>query len=119
MRRLLFIVCLAALRAQDVPDAASLLESSKHALDRYPSYQYQYTYTMEGTRPLVTSSLVSVSKSEKTHIDSTRSSFGGGMVVVNDGQTSWAYQAEGNVYLRQDGHPEFEALLVLDRKSVV
>ena len=99
-------------------DAASLLEASKHALDQYESYQYRYTFTMESDPPpFITSSLISVSKSGKMGVDSTRQPFGSGIVVQYDGRTALAYRTEQNVYIQEEGKSGLEGLLAAARSG--
>src|ERR1700722_6600231 len=108
----LIFVPLLGLRAQGVPDAASILESSTHAFDRYQSYQFQSTVTLANSLPSgvrnqparIVASVAGMNPG-KVHIDSETRVFrditGGAATVVSDGQMTWTYQVERNLYKKQ------------------
>jgi outer membrane lipoprotein-sorting protein len=122
MKGCLILVWTFALSAQGVPDAASILESSRHAFDRYQSYQFQFTVTVINTLPSgarnpparIIASVAGMSPG-KVHIDSALHLGGisGVMRVVSDGQMTWIYEAESNSYKKQAEESRIDSLLDL------
>src|SRR5580698_5713940 len=104
MRRFLILVCFAVLKAQEAPNAVSLLEASKHALDRYESYQFQTTVTVTipptpdpASPPRVISASVAGVNPGKVRIDSEIHTFGKTFDVVNvvsSGHSTVLYEPE-------------------------
>jgi len=123
MKGLLVLICLVALKAQGVPDAASILESSRHALDRYQSYQLQSTVTVTTTLPsgaknppvLISASVAEMSPGKVRIESETRAVVmtAGVATVVSDGQTTWTYEKERNAYRKQAEEGSIDALLDL------
>jgi outer membrane lipoprotein-sorting protein len=116
----LIFVSIAALHAQ-IPDAASILETSRHALDRYQSYQFQSTTTVVTppppgfkNEPVRMISSVTGMNPGKVHIESETRAFdrpAGVATVVSDGQTTWIYEAERNAYKKQAEGGSIDLLL--------
>jgi outer membrane lipoprotein-sorting protein len=113
---------IAVLHAQGVPDAASILESSRHAFDRYQSYQFRSTVTISSlpsgvkNEPVRIVAFVAGTSPGMVHIDSETRVFGdtGGVAaLVSDGQTTWTYQTERNLYRKQAEEESIDSLLDL------
>lgn len=111
MRFTALIISLVALHGEDLPDAATLLERSAHALDGYESFQFQSTVVITvlpaetKNPPMVTSASVTGMSFGKLHVESKNQDPGGGgaMTVVSDGQTTWNYLSGRGEYKRQKG----------------
>lgn len=123
MRRFLVFVCFAVLKAQDAPDAASLLESSKHALDRYHSYQFQTTIIVAiapTLDPAIPSRLISAAVAAlspgKVRIDSEIQAFGrtlDAMKAVSRGDSTVIYEEERGQFRVQNEEAVLSVLLDL------
>jgi outer membrane lipoprotein-sorting protein len=95
------------LRAQGLPDAATLLERSAHALDGYQTYQFEFSAISRTTRsdqinrlPEISGS-VSGTHAGAWHIEATSS--GANTTVIDDGRTAWTYNHLSNSYTAE-GH---------------
>jgi outer membrane lipoprotein-sorting protein len=108
VRLALLIIPLVALRAEDLPDAAALLERSTHALDAYRSYQFDYSLVVQNSRasgeaipPTVVSAPIAGMNPGKVHIE--LKSPGLRQMIIYDGQTTTTYESGQNTYIRESG----------------
>jgi outer membrane lipoprotein-sorting protein len=108
------IISLVALRGEDLPDAAVLLERSAHALDGYKSYQFDYSLVDQSTtasgeisQRYFTSASIAGMTPGKVEVELR--SPGVTQVLIYDGQTTTTYDVAQNTYLREPGRAGWTA----------
>jgi outer membrane lipoprotein-sorting protein len=113
MRRFLILVCCAALRAQNIPDAVSILERSAHALDAYHSYQFEYSAAIENTGFPATLMGASISGMGPGRMRiEFKHGAGPSQTVVYDGQATWTYTAGEATYWGDEGRKSWAESLI-------
>ena len=110
----LFLFPLLLLSAQ-FPDAASLLERSARAVQRYPGYQYTLDVTSEtivaGQAVKSTSTVqVSTASNDRFRIE-TRSEMMGESTIVADGESIWTYKPALKQYTKKPAGADLQGLL--------